>query len=294
MAGIGLSRPIIAKYNNVGGSVSYTGACLLGRATELSVDLNDQASNILYADNSPAENDAQFSGGTMTITTDELRPQALIAALGVIKQVITGVSGVTTPGASWLINNDNQSVPYLGFGAIAMRQINNKIYYVGIILDKIQFANPNDAITTKGESIEWQTPQLTGTLFRSDKPSHDWRRVTSLLSTEDEAFAALCAYLGTTPAALTPTLSSLTIGSLTLNPTFASDKLSYTATSTVAEAAVTATPSNAGDLLNIEVNGTAIANGGTATFVNGANEVRVTCRNSGGSQITYTVVVTKS
>lgn len=292
MAGIGLSRPIVARYQNVGSSVSYSNARLLGKATELSVDLNDQANNILRADNGPAESDNQFSGGTMTITTDELRPQALIAALGVVSEAITGVTGVTTPGAAWLVNDENQNIPYLGFGAIAMRQINNRIYYVGLALDKIKFNNPNDAITTRGETIEWQTPQLSGTIFRSDKPSHGWRRVTTLLSTEDEAFAALCAYFGTTPAALTPTLSALTIGSLTLDPTFASGTVAYTATSSVDEAVVTATPSNVGDVVAIEVNGLALANGGTAEFLSGANDVRITVSNSGGAQIVYTVVVT--
>lgn len=292
MAGIGLSRPIVARYQNVGSSVSYTGARLLGKATELSVDLNDQANNILRADNGPAESDNQFSGGTLAITTDELRPQALIAALGVVSEAITGVTGVTTPGAAWLVNDENQNIPYLGFGAIAMRQINNKIYYVGLALDKVKFNNPNDAITTKGETIEWQTPQLTGTIFRSDKPSHGWRRVTTLLSTEDEAFAALCAYFGTTPAALTPTLSALAVGALTLTPTFASGTTSYTTTSAAAKQTITATPTNIGDSVLIEVNGEYLENGGEATFNSGANDVRITVSNSGGAQIVYTVVVT--
>ena len=82
MATIGLSRPYIARYTNAGSTVSYAGGRLLGKATELSIELNDNNSNILYADNAPAESDNQFSGGTIQITTDDLRPQAMLAALG--------------------------------------------------------------------------------------------------------------------------------------------------------------------------------------------------------------------
>ena len=173
MATIGLSRPYIARYTNAGTSVSYAGGRLLGKATELSIELNDNNSNILYADNAPAEQDNQFSGGTITITTDDLRPQALIGALGVVQESLAAVTDITTPNAAWLVCNDSQNVPYLGFGAIAMKKINGQIKYVGIVLDKVQLSNPNESITTKGETIEWQTPQLSGTIFRSDKSGHD-------------------------------------------------------------------------------------------------------------------------
>ena len=118
MAGIGLSRPIVARYQNVGSSVSYSGARLLGKATELSVDLNDQANNILRADNGPAESDNQFSGGTLAITTDELRPLALIAALGVVSEAITGVTGVTTPGAAVTWGTPMAVLPLLALAVV--------------------------------------------------------------------------------------------------------------------------------------------------------------------------------
>ncbi len=294
MATIGLSRPYVARYSNVGSSVSYSGGRLLGKATELSVELSEGDNNIFYADNGPAESDTRFSGGTLSITTDDLRPQALLASLGVANEAITGVSGVTTPGAAWLVNNDQQDVPYLGFGAIAKKQINNKIYYVGLILDKVRFQNPNDAITTQGETIEWQTPQLTGTIFRSDKTSHDWRRITTPLSTEDEADAAVRAYLNISEASVMPTLSTLQIGALTLTPTFASNTLAYTTTTANAKDAVTAAATNAGDDVLIEVNGSQIESGNDANWVLGANDVKITVTNSGGAQMIYTVTVTKT
>ena len=179
MATIGLSRPYIARYTNAGSSVSYAGGRLLGKATELSIELTAGNDNIFYADNGPAEADNQFSGGTITITTDDLRPQALIGALGVVQESLAAVTDITTPGAAWLVSNDSQSIPYLGFGAVAMKMINGQIKYVGIVLDKVQFSNPNESVTTKGETIQWQTPQLSGSIFRSDKTDHDWKRITT-------------------------------------------------------------------------------------------------------------------
>jgi len=293
MATIGLSRPYIARYTNAGSTVSYAGGCLLGGATELSIDLNSGNDNILRADNGPRESDDQFAGGTVSITVDDLRPTAYIAALGVTKEVISA-SGVSTPGAAWLVHNNNQQVPYLGFGAIAKKKVNGVIKYVGILLNKVKFSNPNTAITTQGETIEWQTPQLTGQIFLSDDTDGDWKRITTPLDTEAEADAAVRAYLNITEASITPSLSALAIGSLTLDPTFASGTTAYTTTTTNAKDAVTATLTNAGDELAITVNGAAIDNGDDATWETGTNTVIITVTNSGGAQRQYIVTVTKS
>lgn len=293
MATIGLSHPYIARYTNAGSNVAYAGGRLLGKATELSIELSDNNSNILYADNAPAESDNQFSGGTISITTDDLRPQAMLAALGLVSEAISA-AGVTTPGAAWLVSDDNQAVPYVGFGAVAMKKINGVIKYVGLVLDKVQFKNPNDTITTKGETIQWQVPQLSGTIFRSDNTDHSWKRITTPLDSEDEADAAVRAYLNITEASITPSLSALTIGALTLDPTFASGTTVYATTTTNAKDAVTATATNEGDDVVIKVNGDVIASGDDAEWNAGANTVDVTVTNSGGAQRTYIVTVTKS
>lgn len=290
MATIGLSHPYIARYTNAGNIVSYAGGRLLGKATELSINLNDGDTNILYADNAPAESDNQFSGGSVSVTTDDLRPQAYIAALGVVTETID-VPGVNTPGASWLVNNDNQIAPYLGLGGIAMKKINNQIKYVGIVLDKVQFSNPNDTITTKGETIEWQTPQLSGQIFRSDKLDHDWKRITTPLDTEAEADAAVRAYLGISEESVTPSLSALAIGEVELSPAFAVDTTAYTATATNVSDTISATVTNPGDDVAIRVNGAALENGGTATWADGSNTVEITVTNSGGAQRVYIVTV---
>ena len=191
MAKIGLSKPFFAIYSADGTTVSYSGGGVLGKYTALDIELNN-GDNKFYADNGVAETDDTFGGGTVTVTTDDLRPDALLSALGVISVEIAGAG----EGAAWLVNNDNQSIPFIGLGGIAKKKVDGAIKYVGIVLDKIQLRNPSESFVTQGETIEWQTSELTGDIYRSDKATHDWKRVTTLLDTEAAAEAAVKAYLG--------------------------------------------------------------------------------------------------
>ena len=89
-----------------------------------------------------------------------------------------------------------------------------------------------------------------------------------------------------------PKLTALTIGALTLSPTFDGDTLEYTVTTTSATNAVTATAAS-GTQIVVLVNGDSLTNGGTATWEDDDNEVLVTVSDSKGST-TYKVTVTKS
>ena len=93
--------------------------------------------------------------------------------------------------------------------------------------------------------------------------------------------------------AVANTLSALTIGTLTLSPTFASGTTSYTTTTTNAKDAITATATNAGATIEIKNGTTVIANGGDATWSSGSNTVTVKVTGDDGDK-TYTVTVTKS
>lgn len=93
--------------------------------------------------------------------------------------------------------------------------------------------------------------------------------------------------------AVANTLSALTIGTLTLTPTFASGTTSYTTTTTNAKDAVTATPTDAGATVEIKNGSTVIANGGDATWTTGSNTLTVKVTGDEGDK-TYTVTVTKS
>lgn len=88
-------------------------------------------------------------------------------------------------------------------------------------------------------------------------------------------------------------LSALTIGSLSLTPTFAAGTLNYTAATSNASDAVTATAAS-GDTAAIKVNGAAHTSGQAATWTEGENTVEVTVTSAGKITQVYTVTVTAS
>lgn len=183
MASIGLSKPYAAVYSNTGSTVTYSSGAVCGKAVSLEISLDDGSDNILYADNAPAESDNQFAGGSLTLGTDDLYADVMKNFIGMVEEAITG--GPT--GAKWYKNNDNQVTPYLGFGAIAKKKVNGAIKYVAIVLHKIQFANLSQSLETQGETISWQTPEITAQIMRSDIATHDWRWISSDLDTEADA-----------------------------------------------------------------------------------------------------------
>ena len=89
------------------------------------------------------------------------------------------------------------------------------------------------------------------------------------------------------------TLSALTIGALTLTPTFDSDVTTYTATTTNASDKVTATPTSAGAALLIKLGNTEIQNESTPSWTAGSNTLTVKVTGDDGDK-TYTVTVSKT
>jgi phi13 family phage major tail protein len=87
-------------------------------------------------------------------------------------------------------------------------------------------------------------------------------------------------------------LSALTIGSISLDPTFAAGTTAYTAETSNATNAITATAADENAGVSITVNGDSLTNGSSATWEDGENTVVITVTN-GGSSKTYMVVVTK-
>ena len=190
MASIGLSKPIIGLYHAEGSNVSYSDVTVVGKATKLDMELEDQDTNTLYGDNAPAESDNEFGGGNITLGTTELSPDAMAKTLGAATEKLGDVN--------WTVFNDDQETPYVGMGAVAKKKIDGKTKWVAIIYPKIQFKNFGEALVTQGETIEWQTPEIKATLMRDDTEKHEWRRISDPLETEDAAEAAIRAFFNKT------------------------------------------------------------------------------------------------
>ena len=186
MATIGLSKPYFAVYSAAGSTVSYANGAVMGKATEANIEIDTTEDNNLYADNAIAETDRTFAGGTLTLSTDDLSQEVSKAILGLAEQAITGIEGVTDTSVKELLYDDQQQTPYLGVGFIIKKKVGGVYKWRGVILTKVMFSAPADAATTQGETIEWQTPELSATIMRDDSTNHMWKREATF-TTEAQA-----------------------------------------------------------------------------------------------------------
>lgn len=183
MAIKGLTTPVIGDYSATGNTVTYSNAIVANKAVEYSATFEAGDDNPFYADDGIAENDkGTFTSGELTLATADLPQELSMRILGTKSHSET-VPASTSGGNEAIqvttqVFDDNAKSPYLGVGIIETHQINDANTYRAVFFNKVYFNVPENAATTKGESIEWQNPSLTGVIQRSDQVdtnvNHPW------------------------------------------------------------------------------------------------------------------------
>ena len=179
----------------------------------------------------------------------------------------------------------------IGFRA---KKANGKYRYFWLY--RVKFGIPSTNLTTKGDSIEFSTPTIEGTVLRRNKVdglgNHPWK---AEVSEDDSGVSAttISNWYNSVyePVYPNPTLTALSIGALTLSPTFNSAVTEYTVSTSNATNAVSATASS-GATATIKANGTTIDSGDSVSWNTGTNTVVVVVTQDTVSK-TYTVTVTK-
>lgn len=184
MAGIGLRKPFYAIYNNEENVVTYSDGGILAKAIEFSASIEGGDDESLHADDAIAENMRTFAGGTLSITTDDLTTEASAAILGIKTQEV--MIGADSSAYKEMVYDDSTASPYLGFAVIIPKQKNGKQSYRALVFPKIMFSLPEESAVTKGDKVEWKTPTIEGTIFRSDAVGSPWKREVTV---PDEATA---------------------------------------------------------------------------------------------------------
>lgn len=186
----GFSHPVVAKYNNAGGTVTYTGGIVLARGVSVSLSVNPAEDNNFYADNALAESDTDtFKDGTAKLTVDGMHPEAekVVYGLPEPEEVTYGESKkvkVTKSGKA-------AEAPYLGIGVVVRYQSDNVDIFVPVILTKAKFKPHGLEAKTQEAQKDWQTQELEAVLHRDDTATHDWRWICEDQTTEADAIAVL-------------------------------------------------------------------------------------------------------
>ena len=152
MAKIGLSNLIWSRLTEGSdGTPTYDGAKSLGKAVSTSVSITNNSAT-LYADNVLAESDTSFQSGTITLGVDEDADATFAELLG-----HTNNAGVVTKSAT-------DTAPFVAVGRIITKMVSGVLYYKAEVLFKVKFAEPSQDDNTKGESIEFGTSEIEGTI----------------------------------------------------------------------------------------------------------------------------------
>ena len=157
MATIGLDKLFYSKITeNENGEETYATPVPLAKAmtAELSIEL---AEATLYADDGASEIVKEFQSGTLTLGIDDIGTA-----------VAEDLTGAKIDSNKVLISagEDGGCPVAVGFRA---KKPNGKYRYFWLY--RVKFGIPATNLTTKGESIEFSTPSIEGTVTRRNKPT---------------------------------------------------------------------------------------------------------------------------
>lgn len=177
MAKIGLNNFRYSKLTESSdGTAQYAGAKKPAKAISCKVDISTNSAT-LYADDILAESDTSFQSGTVTIGIDEDDDKMMAELLG-----------HTIDEQGEITRNANDTAPYVGLGRIVNKMVNGARKYKVEFLYKVKFQEPSADESTKGESLEFSTSELQGTV--STLANGDWSKAKTF-DTQKEAITYL-------------------------------------------------------------------------------------------------------
>lgn len=162
------------------GSATYGNAVKPAKAISCNVTINNNDVS-LYADDALAESDKTFQSGTVSLGIDDEDTTVMATLLG--HQITDGE----------MVRSSYDVAPYVGLGRIVTKMVGGVYKYKVEFLKKVKFAEPSQEENTKGESVEFGTSTLEGTV--ASLADGSWS-VTKTFNTMDEAKAYLASFFG--------------------------------------------------------------------------------------------------
>lgn len=134
------------------GTPSYAGAKSFGKAVSAKVDVSTNDAT-LYADDVLVESDKSFQNAKVTLGVADDDMTIFAEILG---------HKVAESGGE-MVRSADDVAPWVGLGRVVTKMVNGKYVYKGEFLYKVRFAEPSQEDNTKGESVDFSTPEIEGT-----------------------------------------------------------------------------------------------------------------------------------
>ena len=134
------------------GTPTYDGMISFGKAISASASIENNSA-MLYADDVLAESDTSFQSGSITLGVDDDADE-----------VFADVLGHTISESDEVVKSSDDTAPWVGLARVITKMVGGNYKYKAVVLYKVKFAEPSDEDQTKGESIEFATPEIEGTI----------------------------------------------------------------------------------------------------------------------------------
>lgn len=171
MATVGLRDLYYSIVTENGDETTYAAPVRLAKAISAGLSV-DVAEGKLYADDGVDEVAREFTGGTLTLNVNDLSIESAAAILG----QKAGTDGVVYVSA-------DDVAPYVAVGFRAKKS-DGKFKYIWLY--KVKFSVPSENYQTKGETITFNTPEITGNILK--RPDGYWK--ADHVADEKDAIAA--------------------------------------------------------------------------------------------------------
>lgn len=174
MANIGLTNLWYSKLTEGSdGTPTYDGAKQFGKAVSCTVDITNNEAK-LYGDDTLAESDTSFASGSTTLTTTDDD-----------ETVFADVLGHDVDENGEVVKTSTDVAPYVGLGRIVTKMVNGAYKYKVEFLYKVKFSEPSKDESTKGESIEFGTPSITGVVAALADAAGTWGKSKTFTTKSD-------------------------------------------------------------------------------------------------------------
>lgn len=287
MAKIGLKYPVYAVGTEAGSAITYASGAVLAKA--ISANIAITTSDVkLFADDAIAETDRSFVSGSITLNADDLSDAVKVALLGYAE----GAEVDSVLESKELSAGSDTTPATVGVGFYGKRIKSGVVSYRAIWLKKVQFAEPADDFATRGDTAEFKTPTLEGTIMVA--ADGKWKE-EGTFETEAKAIAYLNAKTGIS-AEVSNNITELTASNGTFTPTFDGATYNYSVALTDAPTVLNATFADGTAKLYVDgvynqtllstVNATGVA------VADGENKIfKIVVQESGKAATTYTLMV---